>query len=230
MKKNMLKIFFGLTAFVAVCFSCASKQEGVSTMDGATLVAKNSGREKDKILIIDVRPEAEYKAGHIENAINMLSDTIGDNVSAIEAWKNMPIVVYCNTGRRSAAAADVLLKKDFKEVYNADGVKQYAYNLVTYSDILPTDLLKMKQDENTVLVDYRPQAQYEAGHIEGAINIELGEIKNNLDKLPKEKNIVLYCNTGTKSMEGAKELSALGYENVFNCIFGVKEYAYDLVK
>jgi hypothetical protein len=230
MKKNMLKIFFGLTAFVAVCFSCASKQEGVSTMDGATLVAKNSGREKDKILIIDVRPEAEYKAGHIENAINMLSDTIGDNVSAIEAWKNMPIVVYCNTGRRSAAAADVLLKKGFKEVYNADGVKQYAYNLVTYSDILPTDLLKMKQDENTVLVDYRPQAQYEAGHIEGAINIELGEIKNNLDKLPKEKNIVLYCNTGTKSMEGAKELSALGYENVFNCIFGVKEYAYDLVK
>ena len=88
----------------------------------------------------------------------------------------------------------------------------------------------MKQDENTVLVDYRPQAQYEAGHIEGAINIELGEIKNNFDKLPKEKNIVLYCNTGTKSMEGAKELSALGYENVFNCIFGVKEYAYDLVK
>ena len=230
MKKNMLKIFFGLTAFVAVCFSCASKQEGVKKMDGATLVAKNSGREKDKILIIDVRPEAEYKAGHIENAINMLSDTIGDNVSAIEAWKNMPIVVYCNTGRRSAAAADVLLKKDFKEVYNADGVKQYAYNLVTYSDILPTDLLKMKQDENTVLVDCPPQAQYEAGHIEGAINIELGEIKNNLDKLPKEKNIVLYCNTGTKSMEGAKELSALGYENVFNCIFGVKEYAYDLVK
>lgn len=230
MKKNMLKIFFGLTAFVAVCFSCASKQEGVKKMDGATLVAKNSGREKDKILIIDVRPEAEYKAGHIENAINMLSDTIGDNVSAIEAWKNMPIVVYCNTGRRSAAAADVLLKKGFKEVYNADGVKQYAYNLVTYSDILPADLLKMKQDENTVLVDYRPQAQYEAGHIEGAINIELGEIKNNLDKLPKEKNIVLYCNTGTKSMEGAKELSALGYENVFNCIFGVKEYAYDLVK
>lgn len=226
----MLKIFFGLTAFVAVCFSCAGKQEGVSTMDGATLVAKNSEREKDKILIIDVRPEAEYKAGHIENAINMLSDTIGDNVSAIEAWKNMPIVVYCNTGRRSAAAADVLLKKGFKEVYNADGVKQYAYNLVTYSDILPADLLKMKQDENTVLVDYRPQAQYEAGHIEGAINIELGEIKNNLDKLPKEKNIVLYCNTGTKSMEGAKELSALGYENVFNCIFGVKEYAYDLVK
>jgi len=230
MKKNMLKIFFGLTAIVAVCFSCAGKQEGVSTMDGATLVAKNSGREKDKILIIDVRPEAEYKAGHIENAINMLSDTIGDNVSAIEAWKNMPIVVYCNTGRRSAAAADVLLKKGFKEVYNADGVKQYAYNLVTYYDILPADLLKMKQDENTVLVDYRPQAQYEAGHIEGAINIELGEIKNNLDKLPKEKNIVLYCNTGTKSMEGAKELSALGYENVFNCIFGVKEYAYDLVK
>ena len=230
MIKNSVKVPVSFLILTALCFSCASSASMVKTMDGDSLVARNSGREKDKILIIDVRPEAEYRAGHIENAINMLSDTIADNLAAIEPWKNMPIIVYCNTGKRSAAAAEVLTKNGFKEVYNAAGVKQYEYNLVTYTDILPADLLKMQQDPNTILVDYRPQDQYAAGHLEGAINIPWGKIQNNLDKLPKEKNIVLYCNTGTKSLEGAKELSTLGYEHVFNAIFGVKEYRYTLVK
>ena len=157
MIKNSVKIPVSFLILTALCFSCASSASTVKTMDGDSLVARNSGREKDKILIIDVRPEAEYRAGHIENAINMLSDTIADNLAAIEPWKNMPIIVYCNTGKRSAAAAEVLTKNGFKEVYNAAGVKQYEYNLVTYTDILPADLLKMQQDPNTILVDYRPQ-------------------------------------------------------------------------
>ena len=157
MIKNSVKIPVSFLILTALCFSCASSASMVKTMDGDSLVARNSGREKDKILIIDVRPEAEYRAGHIENAINMLSDTIADNLAAIEPWKNMPIIVYCNTGKRSAAAAEVLTKNGFKEVYNAAGVKQYEYNLVTYTDILPANLLKMQQDPNTILVDYRPQ-------------------------------------------------------------------------
>ena len=157
MIKNSVKVPVSFLILTALCFSCASSASMVKTMDGDSLVARNSGREKDKILIIDVRPEAEYRAGHIENAINMLSDTIADNLAAIEPWKNMPIIVYCNTGKRSAAAAEVLTKNGFKEVYNAAGVKQYEYNLVTYTDILPANLLKMQQDPNTILVDYRPQ-------------------------------------------------------------------------
>lgn len=230
MKKNTIKVFLFFLISAAVCFSCSKFPEGVQMMDGETFVKRNSGREKDTILVLDVRPAEEYRAGHIENAINMLSDTIADNLVKLQAWKDMPIVVYCNTGKRSAAAASVLYQNGFKEVYNAAGVKQYTYNLVTYTDILPEDLLMMKQDANTILVDYRPKEQYDAGHIAGALNITLGEIKNNLDKLPHEKNIVLYCNTGTKSLEGAKELSSLGYTNVFNAIFGVKEYNYELVK
>ena len=66
--------------------------------------------------------------------------------------------------------------------------------------------------------------------IEGAINIPFDEIENNLDKLPKDKTIALYCNTGTKSAENAVQLEDLGYENVVNAIEGVKEYSFELVK
>jgi len=48
--------------------------------------------------------------------------------------------------------------------------------------------------------------------------------------LPKDKAIAVYCNTGTKSIEAAKKLEELGYENVVNSIEGVKEYSFKLSK
>ena len=42
--------------------------------------------------------------------------------------------------------------------------------------------------------------------IEGAINIPFDEVESNLDKLPKDKTIALYCNTGTKSAEVAQAI------------------------
>ena len=66
--------------------------------------------------------------------------------------------------------------------------------------------------------------------IEGAINVPFDEVENHLDQLPKDKTIALYCNTGTKSAEVAKQLESLGYENIVNSIEGVKEYSFALVK
>ena len=63
------------------------------------------------------------------------------------------------------------------------------------------------------LVDVRPAKDVqETGMVEGAINIPFDEVENNLDKLPKDKTIALYCNTGTKSADVAKQLEGLGYE------------------
>ena len=42
--------------------------------------------------------------------------------------------------------------------------------------------------------------------IEGAISIPFDEVESNLDKLPKDKTIALYCNTGTKSAEVAQAI------------------------
>lgn len=66
--------------------------------------------------------------------------------------------------------------------------------------------------------------------IAGAINVPFDAVEANLDKLPKDKTIALYCNTGTKTVEVAQALEKLGYTNVVNSIDGVKEYSFTLVK
>lgn len=233
---NLLIVFVLVMAVAIACSNetPASQNETakIKTMTGEELVKQNSGKEKDKVLIIDVRSPEEYKAGHIQHAININIEEFEERLSEIEDLKDFPIITYCNTGKKSGQAAEILVNNGFKDVTNAAGVKEFEYELVHYVDIRGAAFQKLI-DENSdiVLVDVRAEDQVkEEGMIEGAINVPFDAIEANLDKLPKDKTIALYCNTGTKSADVAKQLEALGYENVINSIDGVKEYNFALVK
>lgn len=210
----------------------ATKTAEIKTMTGEELVNQNSDKKKDEVLIIDVRSSEEYKAGHIPNAININVDELESKLNEIGDYKNKPIIAYCNTGKKSGKAAEILVNNGFQDVTNAQGVKEFQYDLVKYEDVRG-EAFQTLIDENKdiVLVDVRPAKQVkEEGMIEGAINVPFDEVENHLDQLPKDKTIALYCNTGTKSAEVAKQLESLGYENIVNSIEGVKEYSFALVK
>lgn len=66
-----------------------------------------------------------------------------------------------------------------------------------------------------VIVDVREKEEkYKAGHIPGAIYINFEDIvkKESLAKLPKDKDIILYCNTGHEENKALSSLRMLGYK------------------
>jgi len=67
---------------------------------------------------------------------------------------------------------------------------------------------------DAVLVDVREPSEYRSGHIPNAINISLRTLTDNLDKLDRDRPIVLYCSSGHRSAMGVVALHLLGYENV----------------
>ncbi|HEX5111472.1 MAG TPA: rhodanese-like domain-containing protein [Saprospiraceae bacterium] len=69
--------------------------------------------------LIDVRTPAEFKQGHLRGAINIPLQILGDNLSKIR--KDKPVITYCASGMRSAAAKSVLINKGFDSVYNGGG-------------------------------------------------------------------------------------------------------------
>ena len=204
----------------------------IKTMKGEDLVKQNSAKKKDEVLIIDVRSSEEYKAGHIPNAINISVDETESRLNEIEDYKDKPVIVYCNSGKKSQDSAEILVNNGFQDVTNAQGVKEFEYDLVQYGDVRGEGFLSLiEENKDAVVVDVRPAKDVkDTGMIEGAISIPFDEVESNLDKLPKDKTIALYCNTGTKSAEVAQQLEDLGYENVVNAIEGVKEYSFELVK
>lgn len=104
----------------------------VMTMAGQDLVdlMADSSKAAD-VIVVDVRKEDEFKAGHIKGAINIALEDIEAKLSELEAYKDKTVVLYCNTGNRSGKAGTQLVEKGFKTVYNADGVKKFEYELVT---------------------------------------------------------------------------------------------------
>ncbi|CAG0949415.1 MAG: metalloregulator ArsR/SmtB family transcription factor [Rhodocyclales bacterium] len=55
------------------------------------------------------------------------------------------------------------------------------------------ELLKMARRGEAVVIDVRPEEEYEAGHIAGAINVPIESLPRFLKKLPKEQDVVAYC-------------------------------------
>ncbi len=77
---------------------------------------------------------------------------------------------------------------------------------------------------NEFILDVREEMEFEVGHIENAINIPLGTLRNNLNKIPKDKTIYVYCQVGLRGYIGCRILSQYGF-NCVNLDGGYKTYA-----
>lgn len=69
-----------------------------------------------------------------------------------------------------------------------------------------------------LLVDVRTQAEYDQGHLEGALLIPHDQIASRAAELGDDKSraVVLYCRTGNRSSQAKKALEGLGFTNVLN--------------
>ena len=95
-------------------------------MKGETLLEE----QKKGATVIDVRVAEQYNEGHIKDAINIPLETIEKDLESKVTKKDAKIILYCNTGNRSGQALEKLKKLGYTNVSNAQGVKQYKYELV----------------------------------------------------------------------------------------------------
>ncbi|MAX54190.1 MAG: sulfurtransferase [Alcanivoracaceae bacterium] len=72
-------------------------------------------------IIIDVRDEDEYLAGHIPGAILVPAKNVEHHMDMLEKYKKEEIVLYCQSGRRASAAATTLENAGFKHVKLLEG-------------------------------------------------------------------------------------------------------------
>jgi rhodanese-related sulfurtransferase len=78
--------------------------------------------QKDKtLLLVDVREESEWRAGHLPGAIHLSRGILERDVEAELPDPNAEMVLYCGGGYRSALAADNLQKMGYTRVLSMDG-------------------------------------------------------------------------------------------------------------
>ena len=108
-------IFFMVVSF----FGCKNNDQNLVqliTFDEFETVSKING-----VQLIDVRTPEEYSDGHILNSknIDFLDENFELNIQKLD--KKSPVIVYCQSGGRSAKSALKLLSNSFVKIYDLDG-------------------------------------------------------------------------------------------------------------
>jgi phage shock protein E len=71
-----------------------------------------------RTMVIDVRTEQEWRAGHLDGAILIPHDRIEQEIAAVAPDKKTRIYLYCRTGRRTGLAFDALKKAGYEDLIN----------------------------------------------------------------------------------------------------------------
>lgn len=72
-------------------------------------------------IVLDVREDSEFKAGHLLNAKWIPLGRLTDRIGELERYRAQPVLVVCRSGARSASACVTLGKQGFTQAYNLSG-------------------------------------------------------------------------------------------------------------
>lgn len=120
---KILKTFFVVTLLLLAPVLMASSCE--SEVDESTAINTEQQEPKNSV-IIDVRTVGEFNSGAIEGAINIPLDQLENRLDLVRDYDE--IIVYCQSGARSARAKQLLKNAGFVNVIDGGGIQQMQKN------------------------------------------------------------------------------------------------------
>ncbi len=164
------------------------------------------------LVVIDVRNGGETALGMLPGARNIALPALLNTLPELDV--NVPVVVNCAGGYRSAIASSLLKSQGFTDVSDLIG----GYNAWATSNIpqsLPTiDVRQVSQHADAVLLDCREQDEWDEAHIDGAVLIPMIQLPDRIDEVDKNKEIICVCRSGNRSGKVAAWLLNNGYRAV----------------
>ena len=131
MKKMLLLVLAAVLAISAVCFAQSpTNAEGYQKITPQQAKARMA---EPGVIVLDVRMQQEYDAGHIANAVLLPLPLIEAGDAAVAKAlpdKDAEILVYCRSGRRSAIAANALINMGYNNVLDFGGINDWPYEVV----------------------------------------------------------------------------------------------------
>lgn len=120
--KKVLFIFMCLLILTGCEEEVKEETKKVAPINKITCQDVNALVSEEGAVVIDVRTSEEYNTDHLENAININSETIKYTIKGKVKDYDTPIIVYCQSGRRSAESAKELVDLGYTKVYDMGSI------------------------------------------------------------------------------------------------------------
>jgi len=112
----------------------------------------------------------------------------------VEARKEGQFVFYRLAGPDVFELANQLRQVGERRLAEMDRLVKGYYRSRDSMEAIPRDeLLRRARDGTAIVLDVRPDDEFQAGHIAGAVSVPLSQLASRLEELPRDKEIVAYC-------------------------------------
>jgi glyoxylase-like metal-dependent hydrolase (beta-lactamase superfamily II)/rhodanese-related sulfurtransferase len=194
------------------------------TTEEFELIANETGA-----LILDTRSANDFRMGFIPNSINIgIEGSFAPWVGALIPGVNQPLLIVCDKDREEEVVTRLArVGYDNTLGYLSGGFKSWVNakkEVDTINSISPAELA-IQLTKNTMVIDVRKQSEFQAEHIEGAINLPLDFINDHLAEIPKQGKVFVHCAGGYRSMIAISILKARGWDNLIDVSRGFKALA-----
>jgi len=145
--KKLLPLLLAATLLLAACAPAAGSagaSASTAASSGSAAAAtyqKITAEEAQQMLqdqpdaiLLDVRTQEEYDTQHIDGATLLTDSDIAERAADVLPDKDAVILVYCRSGRRSAASSQQLAELGYTNVYDFGGIIDWPYGVVTGSN------------------------------------------------------------------------------------------------
>lgn len=181
---------------------------------------------KAGVKVIDTRLKPEFAAGFIPGSLNIQ----GNN--AFATWMGWflsydePFILIAAEDKH-----DDLVRKLMR--IGLDNIHGYVPSVQVWeqlghslqkADNIDLETFKQEVAAGTPVIDLRGAAEFKSGHVEGAINVFIGKIESQLDKIDRNQKVVIHCQAGDRSSIGYSVLVKHGYTNIRNYSGGMSEW------
>lgn len=123
----MKRMMILLLILLVLCTGCGKDQCEYTQIDQET--AKQMMDEQE-VIILDVRQQHEFDAGHIPGAVLLPVESIDEQTAAeVIPAADSVVLVYCRSGNRSKTASEALAELGYTAVYEFGGINSWPYDV-----------------------------------------------------------------------------------------------------
>ena len=176
------------------------------------------------ITVIDTRNKFVFADGHIPNSINIQ----GNNSFATWAgWflnYQDPFILIAEAGQMEDLTRKLMRIGLDNIMGYIDNPHEMGIPLQKADHIELKEFKEWMDKENVQIVDIRNQSEFDSGHIQNADHVFIGTLPEHLDKISKDKTVLIHCQSGDRSSIGWSLLKKAGFNNIKNYSGGMKAW------
>ena len=178
----------------------------------------------NNLLIIDTRNKAEAAKGHIPNSLHIEnSKTLSTWIGSLVDYQQQLVLI--TEEKDTEDLTRKLMRIGMDNIYGFVTDLDKMTVPLEKSELVSIEELKKHLDKKNVqIIDVRTADEYNNGHIRGAENIVLTSLENSLDKIDKDKSVIVYCQSGVRAAMATSILNRNGFKNIKTYSGGINEW------